>query len=237
MPTTITWPEIAVRLLLTALAGGLIGFDRGEKGHPAGFRTTLLVCLASCLSMIQVNLLLPMAGRPDKSFVMLDLMRLPLGILSGMGFIGAGAILRRGDLVRGVTTAATLWYVTVLGLCFGGGQLGLGVVAAGLGIGVLSGLKWVESLWPQERRATLTLSASADGPAAPEVAALLARSGYRAEARQVAYREGSRARDLAFEVRWRGRSEAPPAPEILDALASRPGVLALAWKPFGDPGD
>ena len=50
-------------------------------------------------------------------------MRLPLGILSGVGFIGAGAILRRGDTVRGVTTAATIWLVTVVGRCFGGGQL------------------------------------------------------------------------------------------------------------------
>jgi putative Mg2+ transporter-C (MgtC) family protein len=57
------------------------------------------------------------------SIVRLDIMRLPLGILSGVGFIGAGAILRRGDTVRGVTTAATIWLVTVVGRCFGGGQL------------------------------------------------------------------------------------------------------------------
>ena len=79
----------------------------------------VLVCCAACLSMIQVNLLLPTAGKPPGSFNTLDLMRLPLGILSGMGFIGAGAITRKGDVVRGVTTAATLWIVTVLGLCFG----------------------------------------------------------------------------------------------------------------------
>ena len=69
----------------------------------------MLVALAAAISMIQVNLLLPSAGKPSDSFVMLDLMRLPLGVLSGMGFIGAGAIVRRNDLVQGVTTAATLW--------------------------------------------------------------------------------------------------------------------------------
>jgi putative Mg2+ transporter-C (MgtC) family protein len=84
--------------------------------------------------MIQVNLLLPSAGKPSDSFVMLDLMRLPLGVLSGMGFIGARAIVRRNDLVQGVTTAATLWYVTMMGLCFGGGQLGLGLAALGLAL-------------------------------------------------------------------------------------------------------
>jgi putative Mg2+ transporter-C (MgtC) family protein len=79
--------------------------------------------------MIQVNILLPMAGSPPTSFIKLDLTRLPLGILSGMGFIGVGAIIRRGNLVDGVTTVATLWYVTVMGLCFGGGQLALGLAA------------------------------------------------------------------------------------------------------------
>src|ERR1700693_1631613 len=120
MPITIEWPEIALRLALTVVAGTLIGLNRSEHGHSAGLRTTLLVCLAASVSMIQVNLLLSMAGKSPGSFAVLDLMRLPLGILSGMGFIGAGAIVRYGSLVRGLTTATTLWFLTVLGLCFGG---------------------------------------------------------------------------------------------------------------------
>jgi putative Mg2+ transporter-C (MgtC) family protein len=107
MPITIEWPEIALRLALTVVAGTLIGLNRSEHGHSAGLRTTLLVCLAASVSMIQVNLLLPIAGKSPDSFAVLDLMRLPLGILSGMGFIGAGAIVRTGSLVRGLTTAAT----------------------------------------------------------------------------------------------------------------------------------
>jgi hypothetical protein len=71
--------------------------------------------------MIQVKLLLPVSGKTSESFSVLDLMRLPLGILTGMGFIGAGAIVKRGSLVHGLTTAATLWFATVLGLCFGDG--------------------------------------------------------------------------------------------------------------------
>ncbi len=93
MPTHLDWQEIALRLMLTAIAGTLVGLDRGEHGRPAGLRTTLLVCLAAAISMIQTNLLLTMAGRTNDSFVTLDLVRLPLGILTGMGF-GAGAILR-----------------------------------------------------------------------------------------------------------------------------------------------
>jgi putative Mg2+ transporter-C (MgtC) family protein len=119
MPTHLGSAEIAVRLLCTLLAGALVGFDRGEHGRPAGLRTTMRVSMAASLSMIQANLLLPVAGKAGDSFVVMDLMRLPLGMLSGMGFIGAGAIVRRDNFVVGVTTAATLWFVTVIGLCFG----------------------------------------------------------------------------------------------------------------------
>src|ERR1700732_4198620 len=121
MPLNIGWGEIALRLALTVAAGILIGINRSEHGHAAGLRTTVLVCLAASLSMLQVN----------------------LGILSGMGFIGAGAIVRKDSLVHGLTTAATLWFITGLGLCFGGGQLALGMVGLALGFLVLAGIKRV----------------------------------------------------------------------------------------------
>ena len=114
--------------------------------------------------MLQANLLLAMGGRKPDSFVMLDLMRLPLGILCGIGFIGAGAILRRGDMVHGVTTAATLWFVTVMGLCFGGGQLGLGLAVLAIGLFVLVMLKWFEDRIRSEHHATLVLSCQPNGP-------------------------------------------------------------------------
>jgi putative Mg2+ transporter-C (MgtC) family protein len=126
MPYIVGWPEIALRLLLTVVAWALLGLNRSEHGHAAGLRTTLLVCFAASVSMLQVNLLLPVSGKTAQSLAVLDLMRLPLGILSGMGFIGAGAIVRKSNLVRGLTAAATLWFATALGLCFGGGQLILG---------------------------------------------------------------------------------------------------------------
>lgn len=130
MPIALSWSEISIRLLCAAAVGALIGMNRSERGHAAGLRTSMLVSLAACIAMLQVNVLLPLAGRSSDSFVMLDLMRLPLGILSGMGFIDAGAILRRGNYVVGVTTAATMWLVTVVGLCFGCGQVTLGLVNA-----------------------------------------------------------------------------------------------------------
>lgn len=164
MPLHLTAGEIALRLALTVIAGILIGYDRSEHGKAAGMRTTLLVCLAASVAMLQVNLLLPTAGRPADSFVMNDLMRLPLGILTGVGFIGAGAIMRRDNIVVGVTTAATLWLVTVVGLCLGGGQLGIGVIATVLGISTLQGLRWVESRLQQQTRIRLSLMIAVDGP-------------------------------------------------------------------------
>src|ERR1700733_6001968 len=136
MPTNLVWSEIAIRLLCTIVAGGLIGYNRGEHGRPAGLRTTMLVALAACLAMIQVNLLLPTAGRPANSFVMNDLMGLRQAILSGMGFICAGAIRRRHNFVGGIPPAATIWFVAVIGLCFGGGQIALGAVGSAIGIGI-----------------------------------------------------------------------------------------------------
>lgn len=102
--------------------GAIIGFNRGACGHAVGFRTTILVCLAASVTMRQTNILLPLSGETSESFAVMDLMRPPLGILDGVGFTGGGTILKGDDLVTGVATAATLWMVTVIGLCLGGGR-------------------------------------------------------------------------------------------------------------------
>jgi putative Mg2+ transporter-C (MgtC) family protein len=231
MPVTIGWSEISIRLALTLLAGALIGFNRGEHGRPAGMRTTILVCLAASLAMIQANLLMPTAGKSSNSFIVLDLMRLPLGILSGMGFIGAGAIVRRGNLVLGVTTAATLWFVTVIGLCFGGGQLALGIVGLALGMIVLWLLKRVETAMPQDREASLLLESSHQGPGPDEVRLALLSEGFKIISMGVSYLEQGRIRKVRLQVRWRSRNPEPRQPTFLAAMAQHPGVLKARWQP------
>lgn len=233
MPTTIGWPEVALRLALTLLAGGIIGLNRGERGQPAGLRTTLLVCLAASISMLQVNLLLDTAGKTPDSFSVLDLMRLPLGILTGMGFIGAGAVVRKDGLVKGLTTAAALWFVTVVGLCFGGGQLALGLASLALGLGVLWGLQWVEKRWKQDRQATLTLTLTdvGEGPTQDEIGARLKATGYEIDVWAVTYDERVHERQFSIQVRWRASPDDPQPPPFLDTLARQPGVLKLEWKP------
>src|SRR5689334_8411964 len=144
MPTTLDWVEIARRLAFTVAAGAVIGINRGERGRPAGLRTILLVAVAASVAMIEANLLLAARIRTGEALAQFDVMRLPLGVLSGIGFIGAGAILRRSHLLIGVTTAATLWFVTIMGLCFGAGQAGLGLPAFAIAAIVLWCLPWFE---------------------------------------------------------------------------------------------
>ncbi len=235
MPVTIGWGEIALRLILTVIAGGLIGLNRGEHGRPAGLRTVLLVTLAASLSMIQMNLLMPTNGKPHDSYAVMDLMRLPLGILTGVGFIGAGAILRRDSMVLGVTTAATLWYVTVMGLCFGGGQIGLGIAACVLGMLVLWVLKWAEAQLPQDHQATLCLIAAEDGPAAEDVRQIVGQGGYEVASIGITRDHEHQRREFSCEVRWRHHASDDRPPKFVEQLARSPGVIKLKWTPLGVP--
>ena len=133
-------PEILLRLGLTLVAGFFIGAERESHGRAAGLRTTLLVCLSSCVAMIvsdafyrdSFKLQGPSNWHPDPA-------RLAAGILAGMGFLGAGVIVHERDhIVRGVTTAATLWFAAIIGLALGAGSLGVGLVSTVLALVILS---------------------------------------------------------------------------------------------------
>jgi putative Mg2+ transporter-C (MgtC) family protein len=235
MLVTIGWSEIGLRLVLTAIAGGLIGLNRGEHGRPVGLRTVLLVSLAASLSMIQANLLLGTAGRTSDSFIMLDLMRFPLGILTGVGFIGAGAILRRENLVLGVTTAATLWFVTVMGLCFGGGQIGLGIAACALGLFVLWVLKLVEAQIRHDRQALLCVVAGDQSILEAELRKVVASAGFRIASVGFSQDHQEQRQELVCEVHWKARAEESQIPDFLEQLGRLPGVIKLKWSPLGAP--
>lgn len=233
MPVTLDWHHIALRLALTFIAGLVIGFNRGEHGRAAGMRTTLLVCLAASIAMIQTNLLMNTVGKTQNSFVVMDLMRLPLGILSGMGFIGAGAIVRKDTLAIGVTTAATLWFTTVMGLCFGGGQLRLGVAALGLGLGTLWGLKYVEQLMRQDVRARLTLTILKDGPTDETIRASITQNKCLIISWGIAYMDRGERREVRSEIQRRIHASDTRPPPFVAQLAQMPRVEGLQWEPQG----
>ena len=230
MDPHLEWPEMLLRLALTVLAGVLVGYDRSERGKAAGMRTTVLVCLAASVAMIQVNLLLPTAGRAKDSFVMNDLMRFPLGILTGVGFIGGGAILRRDNIVVGVTTAATLWLVTVIGLCLGGGQLGLGLAATALGIAALWGLKWVEAHMHQELRTQLSLELDATGPSEAEIRSKVGSGKVRIAGYQFLRDTDNGLSALELELIELRQVGDTTVPGFVHALGVEEGVKKIAWR-------
>jgi putative Mg2+ transporter-C (MgtC) family protein len=230
MPVHIGWYEIALRLILTVVAGLLIGYNRTEHGKAAGLRTTVLVCLAASLAMIQVNLLLPTAGRSPDSFVMNDLMRLPLGILTGVGFIGAGAIIRRDNIVVGVTTAATLWYVTVIGLCLGGGQIELGVAATVVGFLALWLLNWIESRLRRECRASLYVELEGAGLSERQICRMLETAGLGIARTDVTLSNAGNYRKVTFHLAEYRLPNVAENPSIVDAIAAQQGVVRLEWK-------
>jgi putative Mg2+ transporter-C (MgtC) family protein len=215
MPLYPSWDDIALRLALTLISSAMIGFNRGSRGHAAGLRTTILVGLAGSAAMIQANILLSVAGKTPASFGVMDLMRLPLGILTGVGFIGGGTILKRGDLVTGVTTAATLWIVTVIGLCLGGGQLWLGMVVTLLTIITLFALELLDRHMPREQNAELTVASMTGSDAVPKIMALLHSAGFKPQLRQQFRDNSSQQTHLMFEVNWKQAEVAGPPLELL----------------------
>ncbi len=236
MPVAIYWPEIAFRLLLTLVAGGVLGFERSRTGHPAGLRTTLLVTLAASIAMIQMNLLIPTNGKPSDSYAVMDLMRLPLGILTGVGFIGAGAIVRKNELFLGLTTAATLWFATVVGLCMGGGQTGLGSVSTVIGFAVLAGLRRMEKRLDRYQRAHVRIVVETDLVPPERIHSVLQARNLRIKSRSVADCNTERRRRFDFDLLWPSDwTDAVTAPPLIAELGSLPGVVELQWS-ASDPG-
>jgi putative Mg2+ transporter-C (MgtC) family protein len=180
--------------------------------------------------MIGVNLLLSVRGKVPDSYVVMDPMRLPLGILSGMGFIGAGVILRKDSLVRGMTTAATLWFVTVIGLCFGGGELALGLVGLAWALIVLWVLKPVEDSWKQERQASLTVVVGSNGPNEQDITKAVIAAGYEVYSLSVVYVGGAALRELDYQVKWRSRTDEVQPPAFVAEWATRENILKVVWR-------
>ncbi len=141
--------ETILRLFLAAFLGGVIGFERERLSWAAGLRTHMLVCTGACLVMVVSAFgFADILGTPG---VMLDPSRMAAQVVSGIGFLGAGAILLRGETVRGITTAASLWTVAGIGLAIGGGLYFGGIAATFIIFIILAGIKPLEERYRASR--------------------------------------------------------------------------------------
>jgi putative Mg2+ transporter-C (MgtC) family protein len=140
--------QILQRLFLALLFGGAIGLERSYHGRPAGFRTHALVCLSTALLMLVSVYEGVWFGPNTQARVTLDPTRVAQGIMTGIGFLGAGAIIKDGVMVRGLTTAASIWITAAIGILIGVGFYFPALLAVALTLGTLSVFRWIESNIP-----------------------------------------------------------------------------------------
>jgi putative Mg2+ transporter-C (MgtC) family protein len=171
--------EIVFRLVAALAAGGIIGLERSFRGRAAGFRTHALVCLASSLLMLVTVYEHQWFVAQSGSRVVVDPTRMAQGIMTGIGFLGAGVIVKEGLTVRGLTTAASIWVTAAIGILTGIGfyfAAGIGVV---LTLGTLSVFRWIEGKMPTELYANFTVRFTREAVMPePALRALVARHGF-----------------------------------------------------------
>ncbi|RLE04234.1 MAG: hypothetical protein DRJ11_01795 [Candidatus Aminicenantes bacterium] len=173
--------EIALKLLLAVGLGGLIGLERESSHKPAGFRTNILICLGATMMMILSTLLLGQENARTS-----DLTRIAAGVITGIGFIGAGTIIHARGMVIGLTTAATIWVVSGLGLVIGAGYYLVALIYAGIVILTLIIFRQFEEHYLKKNRFTYLLKTKP----LPQILSKL---------RQVAFHEGIRFSEIALK--------------------------------------
>ena len=159
--------EILARLFLAAALGSLIGFERERLLWTAGIRTHMLVCVGACLFMIVSAY--GFAASLGEQHVVLDPSRVAAQVVSGIGFLGAGAILARGEVVRGLTTAASIWSVAAIGLAVGGGLYFASAASTAVILIILAGVKPLEEAYrARNQSCSLTIEAE-HGTLTPDI--------------------------------------------------------------------
>ena len=140
--------QITIHLVVAMVAGALIGLERSYNGHAAGFRTHTLVCMASSLLMLVAIYQKDWFPQGLAETVRIDPTRMAQGIMTGIGFLGAGVIMSEGLSVRGLTTAASIWITAAIGILAGVGFYSALLIVTIMTLGTLSIFRWIESKLP-----------------------------------------------------------------------------------------
>jgi putative Mg2+ transporter-C (MgtC) family protein len=193
------WLNVLTHLLVATIAGGLIGLERSYHGRPAGFRTHTLVCVASSLLML-VTMYQGMwfAGTAIET-VRIDPTRMAQGVMTGIGFLGAGVIMREGLSVRGLTTAASIWITAAVGILAGIGFYSAVFIASLITIGTLTVFRRIENMMPSQIFANHTISFSRDNYLSEtEIRELLLQNGF--SVTNVSYRLLEKGEQLEYRM-------------------------------------
>jgi putative Mg2+ transporter-C (MgtC) family protein len=210
----------------------LIGLERSYHGRPAGFRTHALVCMSTSLLMLITVYEARWFDPSDNVRAAIDPTRMAQGIMTGIGFLGAGAIMKDGLSVRGLTTAASIWITAAIGTLIGIGFYFPAAVASALTLGTLSVFRWIEAKMPVQFYARFYVR-FARTSVAPERAlrALVTEHGFTIA--NLSYRLD--ADSGYFEYRMVVRTaQADNARRLAEALNSDPSVLEFRLAPTGD---
>jgi putative Mg2+ transporter-C (MgtC) family protein len=224
------WPLI-VKLVAATVCGGLIGLEREIHGRPAGLRTNALVCLASCLLII-VSRTGALFGMDRSADFMLnvDPARMAAGIVTGIGFLGAGAILRVKDsLIRGLTTAAGIWFVAAVGVSIGLNAYVLAGAATIIALLVLGVLSRVERSIHEVAYRTLIVRVESDFLTDLETRAKALITERRMVVKQTAYQidNDTGATEITLVVRTQ---KSFATLELVRELSRVQGVKSVIWK-------
>jgi putative Mg2+ transporter-C (MgtC) family protein len=225
--------EIAIHLASAWAAGALIGFERSYHGRPAGFRTHALVCLASALLMLITQYhqdWLPRTSS-DAANTILDPQRMAQGIMTGIGFLGAGVIFKEGLTVRGLTTAASIWITAALGILYGVGFFYPAILGTIAVLGTLALFLWIENRMPTYAYAQLILRfRKQKTPGEPEVRKLIGGHGF-----TVANMNYRMEEPKHFEYRMSIRTQEPERfARLAEMLRKRKDLLEFRISPTGD---
>jgi len=217
--------EALLRLLIAAGLGGAIGLERELRDHEAGFRTHLIVSLGACVFTLVSAYAWTDWTFSTASGVVFDPTRIAAQIVTGIGFLGAGAIIVRGISVRGLTTAATLWVVAAIGMAAGTGYYAVAVGASALVLVSLGPLKFVSARFisrvrPEEAELAIALKPDGDGA---QILARIEELGA-----QVVSVEFGDDRTMGVVLRASRRADSARVAELLAKLE---GVESVQWRP------
>jgi putative Mg2+ transporter-C (MgtC) family protein len=224
--------EITLRLLVALTLGGALGLERSYHGRPAGFRTHALVGLASGALMLISVYESEWFHAPAVFRAAIDPTRMAQGIMTGIGFLGAGVIMRDGLTVRGLTTAASIWIAASIGILAGIGFYLPAVLTTAISLGALSGFRWIERNIRTEAYAQLVVSFIADrAPRQDDVVALVKQHGFAVAGMTHRFKREDALMEYGMTMHSLDRTAFP---RLSDTLRAREDVLEFRIAPTGD---